>query len=315
MTKTKLLQIGLLPDWDQEPLEREYIVQRVSKLDEIASVVAAHGPSIRGMATRAEFGASAELINSLPNLEVISVYGVGYDAVNLDVCRERGIHVSNTPGVLTEEVADFAVAMMLVQARSMVGAEAWVRNGNWADSGAYPLSRRAYGKRAGVLGLGHIGRAVADRLAAFKMDIAYSSRAKKDTPGDWAFIPDAVELAEWADFLFLTISANSETRHIVDKTVIEALGANGTLINVARASVIDEEALLDALEDGRLGNAALDVFEGEPTLNPRFVELENVLLQPHHGSATTETRMAMGQLVRDNLESHFAGHGLLTPVL
>jgi lactate dehydrogenase-like 2-hydroxyacid dehydrogenase len=212
-------------------------------------------------------------------------------------------------------VADLGVAMMLVQSRGMIGAETWVRDGSWAAKGLYPLQRRVWGKRAGVLGLGRIGYEVAKRLAGFDLEIAYSDVGPKDYAKDWEFIADPVALAERSDFLFVTLAASAATRHIVGAKVIEALGPNGMLINISRASNIDEAALLDALESGRLGSAALDVFEGEPALNPRFLSLPNVLLQPHHASGTFETRQAMGKLVRDNLGAHFAGQPLLTPVL
>ncbi len=310
-----LLQAGPLPEWDLEPLRRDFQVHRYYDMDGKRDFLTTRGPSIRAIATRGEVGADAALIDALPNLEIIAIYGVGYDAVDMQACRERGITVTNTPGVLTGDVADFAVAMMLCHARGMIGAEQWARSGDWAAKGAYPLSRRAFGKRAGVLGLGNIGRAVADRLAAFGMEIAYGATSRKDTPADWTYLPDPVDLARRSDFLFLTLAANRRTRHIVDRSVIEALGPEGMLINVSRAAVVDEEALLNALEDGRLGFAALDVFEGEPALNPRFLPLGNVLLQPHHGSATVETRRAMGQMLRDNLSAHFKGEGALTPVL
>ena len=203
--------------------------------------------------------------------------------------------------------------MMLCQSRDIIGADTWARDGSWVADGGYPLQRRVWGQRAGVLGMGRIGAAVARRLEGFGMDIAYSARSVKDVA--YAYIPDPVALAARSDFLFVTLSASAETRHIVGPSVIAALGPQGMLINISRAGNIDEEALLVALETGALGSAALDVFEGEPALNPRFLALQNVLLQPHHASGTVETRQAMGALVRDNLAAHFAGRELLTPVL
>lgn len=315
MSKPEILQIGPYPAWDEEPLNDAFTVHRYFEAEDKEAFVKKAGANIRAIATRGELGANRALIASLPNLELISVYGVGYDAVDLDACRERGIRVTNTPDVLTKDVADLGVAMMLVQSRGMIGAETWVRDGSWAAKGLYPLKSRVHEKRAGVLGLGRIGFEVAKRLAGFDMDIAYSDVAEKDFAPDWTFIADPVELARRSDFLFVTLAASAATRHIVNKSVIEALGPSGMLINISRASNIDEEALLDALESRRLGSAALDVFEGEPKLNPRFLALDNVLLQPHHASGTVETRKAMGQLVRDNLTAHFAGKPLLTAVL
>jgi lactate dehydrogenase-like 2-hydroxyacid dehydrogenase len=315
MTKPDILQVGPYPEWDQVPLDAQFQMHRYFEASDKAAFLAEVGPRIRGIATRGELGANAQMIAACPNLEVISVYGVGYDAVDLDACRARGIRVTNTPDVLTNDVADLGIAMMLVQSRGMIGAETWVRDGSWAQKGLYPLKRRVWGRRAGVLGLGRIGFEVAKRLAGFDLDIAYSDVSAKDFAKDWEFIADPVALAARSDFLFVTLAASAATRHIVGRQVIEALGPEGMLINISRASNIDEEALLTALETGALGSAALDVFEGEPNLNPRFLTLPNILLQPHHASGTQETRMAMGKLVRDNLAAHFSGATLLTPVL
>ena len=315
MTKPEILQIGPYPEWDQVPLEESFVVHKYYEAPDKAALLAEVGPNVRGIATRGELGSDAELIAALPKLEIISIYGVGFDAVDLDACRARGIRVTNTPGVLTDDVADLGVALALAQSRGIVGAEAWARSGNWAAKGLYPLQRKVTGKKAGVLGLGRIGFEVAKRLAGFNMDIAYSDISAKDYAPDWEFVADPVALAERSDFFFVTLAASAETRHIVDKDVIEAVGPEGVLINVSRASNVDEEALLDALESGKLGSAALDVFDNEPNINPRFLVLDNVLLQPHQASGTVETRKAMGQLMRDNLTAYFAGQDLPTPVI
>lgn len=315
MTRPQILQVGPYPEWDEGPLNEAFAIHRYFDAADKPAFLASVGPSIRAIATRGELGANRAMIGACPLLEVISVYGVGFDAVDLAACRERGIRVTNTPDVLTNDVADLGVAMMLCQSRGMIGAETWVRDGSWAAKGLYPLKRRVWGRRAGVLGLGRIGFEVAKRLKGFDLEIAYSDVAAKDYAPDWEFIADPVALAARSDFLFVTLAASAATRHIVGRDVIAALGPEGMLINVSRASNIDEAALLDALENGALGSAALDVFEGEPALNPRFIDLPNVLLQPHHASGTIETRKAMGKLVRDNLSAHFAGQPLLTPVL
>ena len=315
MQRPPILQVGPYPAWDEEPLNEAFMVHRYFAADDKPSFLAEVGPLVRGIATRGELGANRAMIEACPSLEVVSVYGVGFDAVDLAACRERGVRVTNTPDVLTNDVADLGIAMMLCMSRGMIGAERWVRDGSWAAKGLYPLKRRVWGRRAGVLGLGRIGYEVAKRLAGFGMDIAYSDVAPKDFAPDWEFVADPVELARRSDFLFVTLAASAATRHIVNKDVLAALGEDGMLINISRASNIDEDALLDALENKVLGSAALDVFEGEPKLNPRFLALDNVLLQPHHASGTVETRKAMGRLVRDNLAAHFAGQPLLTPVL
>lgn len=315
MSKPIILQAGPYPDWDQEPLDAEFDSKRLFDGADRDAVIAEFGPLARGIATRGELGADAALINACPNLEIISVYGVGYDAVDIALCQEKNIRVTNTPDVLTGDVADLGIAMMLCQSRGMIGAERWVRSGDWAKNGLYGLKRRVFGRKAGILGLGRIGFEVGKRLAGFGMDIAYSDIAAKDYAPDWTYIADAKSLAAHADFLFVTLAASAETKHIVNAEIIEAVGPEGMIINISRASNVDESALIAALKDGTLGSAALDVFEGEPELNPDFFGLDNILLQPHHASGTIETRKAMGQLMRDNLTAHFAGDPLLTAVV
>jgi lactate dehydrogenase-like 2-hydroxyacid dehydrogenase len=315
MTKPHLLQIGPYPEWDQVPLEAAYTVHRLWEAADRDAFLALVGPQVAAIATRGDLGASAATIAACPNLQMISVFGVGYDSVHLPSCKERGIKVSNTPDVLTDDVADIAVAMLLALVRRTGPAEAWVRSGDWAAKGMFPLTRKVSGTRAGILGLGRIGMAIARRLQGFGMEIAYSARGPKPGAEAWAFVPDAVALAERSDHLFVALAATAETRHIVNARVLAALGPEGTVINISRAANVDEAALLDALEGGGIAGAALDVFEGEPNLNPRFLAAPNVLLQPHHGSGTVDTRKAMGKLMRDNLTAHFAGQPLLTPVL
>ena len=315
MSKPIVLQVGPYPSWDQDPLDTAFDVKRLFDAPDKDAFLAEHGPNVRAIATRGELGADAQMIAACPTLELISVYGVGYDAVDIDACKAKGIRVTNTPDVLTGDVADLGVAMMLCQSRGMVGAETWVRDGSWAAKGLYPLKRRVFGRKAGILGLGRIGFEVGRRLAGFGMDIAYSDISAKDYAPGWTFMDEPIALARHADFLFVTLAATADTRHIVNRNLIDAVGPDGMIINISRAANIDEDALIDALKSGTLGAAALDVFEQEPALDPRFLDLENVLVQPHHASGTIETRKAMGQLLRDNLTAHFAGNALPTPVL
>lgn len=314
MAKPDILQFSPYPPRDQEPLDAAYTTHRLDTAEDRKAFLAEVGPRIRAIAARGISVVGRTLIDSCPALELIAVYGVGYDGVDLEVCRSNGVQVTNTPDVLTGDVADLGVAMMLALSRQIIPAEGWLRSGNWSEKGPFRLSRRVHGRRAGILGLGRIGHTVARRLAAFDMEVAYSDLAAHPDANDWSYIADPVALAAEVDFLFVTLSATAQTRHLVDRAVLQALGPESMLINISRASNIDEAALLDALETGALGSAALDVFEGEPHLNPRFLALHNVLLQPHYASATVETRAAMGQLMRDNLEAHFAGRPLLTPV-
>jgi lactate dehydrogenase-like 2-hydroxyacid dehydrogenase len=273
MTKPHILQVGPYPEWDQEPLEAAYHIHRFWEAADPAALLGEVGPQVRGIATRGDLGASEAMIAACPRLEVIAVYGVGYDGVHLPSCRARGIRVTNTPDVLTEDVADIAVAMLLALVRKVGPAEDWVRSGNWAAQGMFPLTRRVSGSRAGILGLGRIGTAIGRRLQGFGMEIAYSARAPKPAAeaAGWAYVPDPVALAERSDHLIVALAATPETRHIVGAHVLQALGADGTVVNISRAANVDEAALLDALEGGRLAGAALDVFEGEPNLNPRFL--------------------------------------------
>lgn len=268
---------------------------------------------IRAVATEANRGASRELIARLPRLEIIACFGVGTDRIDLAAAREHGIAVTNTPGVMADAVADLAIGLMLASARGIVAADRFVRDGQWAK-GPIGLARMVTGKRLGVLGLGAIGRAIADRAAAFRMTVRYCGpRRKPDAP--YEFVAEPVALARESDFLMIACKGGPETQHLVSAAVIAALGPAGTLINVARGSVVDEAALIAALREGRLGAAALDVFATEPHVSPELVALPNVIVQPHHGAATIEAREAIGRLVIDNIAAKLAGRPLPTPVI
>ena len=312
MDKPHVLQIGEYEPWDMPPLQARFVMHPLYLAKDRAAFLAEVGPQVRAIATRGDMGATAEVIAACPGLELIAINGVGYDAVDFAPVRARGIRVTNTPGVLDGECADLAVGMMIALARGMVSADAWARSGDWARRGDFPVQRRVWGQRAGILGLGRIGMEVARRLQGFGMQISYLARSPKDVP--WQFVADPVALARQSDYLFVTALANASTRHIVNGAVLDALG-QGMLINISRAQNVDEAALLAALEGGRLGGAALDVFAGEPAVNPRFAALGNLLMQPHVGSATMETRVAMGRLMLDNMVAHFDGRPLLTPVI
>ncbi len=267
---------------------------------------------VRAIATEANRGASAALIAALPRLEIISCFGVGVDLIDLPAARARGIPVTNTPGLLGDEVADLAIGLMLASARQIIYADRFVREGHW-HKGPISLGRSVGGKAMGVIGLGGIGRAIADRGAALRMRVVYNGpRRKSDAP--YEYEPDVVELARQSDYLMVACKGGLETRHLVSEAVIDALGPSGTLVNVARGSVVDEAALIRALAHKRLGFAALDVFQTAPDVPQALLDLPNVIVQPHHGSATVETRTAMGSLMIENLVAHFAGRPLPTPV-
>ena len=250
--------------------------------------------------------------DALPKLEIITVFGVGYDGVDMAHARDRGIAVTNTPDVLTDDVADLAIGLAIDVARRMSLGDRFVRGGRWPQ-GNLPLARRFSGRRAGILGLGRIGLALARRLESFGMAITYHNRSRSnDVP--YAYADDPVSLAAGCDFLFVVTPGGPSTRQLVDRTVLEALGPAGVLINVARGSVVDEAALVAALQNGTLGGAGLDVFADEPRVPEALFAMDQVVLQPHRGSATTDTRRAMGDLVLANLAAHFAGRPLITPV-
>lgn len=295
-----------------ETIEREFSAHKLYHAQDPNALIASVADRVRGIATVGTVGAKAELIEALPKLEIIACFGVGYDGVDVEAARKHGIIVTNTPDVLTDCVADLTLSLLLAVARRICVADRYVRSGRWLQ-GPMPLSSRVGGKLCGIVGLGRIGVAVAKRAQAFGMDIAYHGpRPKKDVV--YRYYPSLIALARDADYLVLTMPGGPETRHLVDAAIIDALGPEGTLINVARGSVVDEAALVDALKSGRLGGAGLDVYENEPQVPDVLLTMDNVVLLPHIGSATRETRAAMGELTVANLRAHFAGQPVLTRV-
>ncbi|MBF0277747.1 MAG: 2-hydroxyacid dehydrogenase [SAR324 cluster bacterium] len=255
---------------------------------------------------------NGEFMDTLPRLKIIANFGVGYDTIDVQAASERGIAVTNTPGVLTDDVADLAIGLMIASSRKLVRGDRFVREGKWLQ-GPMEFGHSLTGKKLGILGLGRIGEAIAQRAAVFKMSIAYHNRNQKNVP--YPYYQDLLSLAKDSDILIAVIPGTPETEKIITKEVLRALGPEGTLINIARGSVVDEGALVQLLQEGRLGAAALDVFQSEPNVPQALLDIKDrVVLQPHHGSGTHETRAAMGQLVVDNLAAHFANKPLLNPV-
>jgi D-3-phosphoglycerate dehydrogenase len=313
MTKPDVLMVGAYPDWDMPLFEHDYVVHSLWLAEDRAGFLRAVGPAIRAIATNGVLGASAELIDACPKLEIIACFGVGFDAIDLERARSRGIRVTNTPDVLTEDVADMAFGLILASFRRIVEGDAFVRSGAWTK-GALPLGRSLNGKTLGVLGYGRIGRAVASRAGPFGMRIAYCDLAA-DRSSPHSYHADPVSLAQASDVLVASAAGGAGTRNLVDAAVLEALGPEGLFVNVSRGTVVDEGALVAALENKRIGAAALDVFWNEPGIDRRLLGFDSVIVQPHHASGTVETRKAMGRLVRDNLAAHFAGRPLPTPVI
>ncbi len=273
---------------------------------------AALAPRIRAIAASGEARVPRELLTRLPALEIISVFGVGYDGIDVAAARERGIPVTHTPDVLTDEVADMAIGLLLAIARRIPQADRYIRAGRWPE-GAFALGRKVSGARLGLVGLGRIGRAIAQRAEVFGMSIAYTARTPKPDI-DYPFHADVATLAAAVDFLVVITPGGSATHKLIDARVLTALGSDGYLVNVARGSVIDELALVEALQRGTIAGAALDVFEAEPQVPPALFTLDNVVLTPHIGSGTWQTRRAMADLALANLQAHFAGRPLLSPV-
>jgi D-3-phosphoglycerate dehydrogenase len=307
----EILMIAPMMPRVMDALEHAYTVHRLWEASDSVEFVARVATNIRGVATNGSVGISGELIDALPNLEIIACYGVGVDAIDLAKAKTRGIPVTTTPDVLTVDVADMAVGLMIATSRRLIRGDKYVRNLEWGQKGEMPLTTRVTGKKAGIVGLGRVGKALAKRLTAFDMQISYTDVAAQADQA-FTFVADLTELARLSDFLIVTAAGGTASRKMVNQTVLEALGSKGTLINVSRGSIVDEEALVRALESGALGAAGLDVFFNEPNVPEALFKLENVVLMPHHSSGTVESRTAMGDLVIGNLEAHFLGKQLLT---
>jgi hydroxypyruvate reductase len=296
-----------------EQLDQLFTVHRLWQAKHRSAFFAAIKDRVRAIATGGGYRIDGELMDELPKCEIIATMSIGVDHIDLAAAKQRNIRVTNTPDVLTEDVADIGMALVLAVARRIVTGDRHVRDGLWLK-GALPLAQKVGGATMGILGLGRIGLAVAKRAEAFGMKIVYHGpRAKAGVP--YRYYPSLVEMARDIDYLMITCPGGAETRNLVNAEVLQALGKKGTVINIARGSVVDEAAMVKMLQDGSLGGAGLDVFVDEPRVPDALLALENVVLQPHVGSATHATRAAMGQLVVDNLKAHFAGKPLLTPVV
>jgi lactate dehydrogenase-like 2-hydroxyacid dehydrogenase len=310
--KPNVLQLGPLLPLVEKGLAERYTVHNLGQAPDPARFLAEHGSAIDAVVSSGRNGMNAELIDALPNVRVISHFGVGYDNVDVEHAKKKGIVVSNTPDVLTDCVADLAVALMIDAARGITAGDRYVRRGQWLK-GAMPLATKVSGKRLGILGLGRIGRAIAQRAEGFDMEIRYHNRRRSpDAP--YAYEASIAELARWSDFLIVATAGGEATRGLVSAAVIDALGPEGFLVNISRGSVVDEPALVAALAAKRIAGAGLDVFADEPRVPEALLALENVVLTPHIASATRDTRAAMGQLVLDNLASFYADGRVLTPV-
>ncbi|MEO8536001.1 MAG: 2-hydroxyacid dehydrogenase [Betaproteobacteria bacterium] len=309
MQTIDLLVTAPLPPFLYEPLKASYRCHDHAQASDRESLLKQVGPAIRGLVQGGGTVTPESLLDALPALEIISVFGVGYDGVPTAYCRARGIKVTNTPDVLTDDVADVATALILMTGRGFVRANRFVHRGDWLAKGP-ELGNKLGGRSVGILGLGRIGKAIAERVQAMQMRVAYTGRRPQDVP--YRFVDNLESLAAESDFLVVACPGGAATRHLVDARVLAALGRNGTLINIARGSIVDESALVRALADGTIRGAGLDVFDDEPNIPPALLELDNVVLLPHLGSATRETRQAMGDLCKANLDQWFDAKSVLT---
>ena len=315
MTKTRgVLRVGELEPTFEDELFAHYEILTLPDGPQRAEFLAEHASDIRVVVTSGWAGVDADTIAALPNLEVIVNNGAGVDSIDLEAAKRRGIGVSNTPDVLSDTVADTALGLILMTLRRFGAADRYVRAGRWAHDGQFPYASDVSGLQIGILGLGRIGSAIATRLLGFDCAIAYHNRRRIDgSPYRYAESP--VELAESVDVLVIATTGDHRTRNLVDRTVLEALGPEGYLINIARGSVVDQDALVELVAGGGLAGAGLDVFIDEPHVPAELIDLDNVVLFPHIGSATARTRQAMALLAIRNLESYLKSGKLVTPVL
>lgn len=314
MKKHDILSFETYDSWDSVPMEQLFNVHQVPVSGNMQDLPSEVRDRIGAFAFKGHSTLGADVIDAFPSLGLIANYGAGYDTIDVDYAMSKGIKVTNTPDVLTDDVADLAVGMLIAVSRDIVGASRWVGSGDWAKSGAYPLQRTVTGKTVGIVGMGRIGQAIASRLQAFKMEIHYFSRSKKDTSTDWIYHNELEVMAGAVDILIVAVSAGPETEDIISSDVLKSLGSDGILVNVSRGITVDEQALIKSLETGGIRAAALDVYKNEPHIDSRLLELHNVLLQPHQSSGTIETRKKMGALQRENLMAYFAKKPLLTPI-
>ena len=313
MKDIEILSVGPFYAPSYEAMERDFTVHKLWLAKERDALLAKVGSRIRGIQATHRDKTDVGLMDALPKLEIIACFGVGVDGVDLDAARRRGLIVTNTPEVLNECVADLAMGLTVATLRRISLGDRFVRNGSWLK-GPLPFARKVGGKTMGILGYGRIGKAIAKRAEAFGMQIVYHGR-KPQAEVSYKYYPKLVDMARDCDVLMVICPGGPATHHIVNAEVLRALGPEGTLVNVARGSVVDEQALVKALADGTLGAAGLDVFEDEPRVPEALFAMDQVVLQPHVGSATHETRKAMGDLTVDNLRAHFAGKPVLTRVV
>lgn len=312
MTRPNVLLMHVQRPKAMAQLEAAYTLHRYDLAEDKAAFLAEHGPKCQAVATNGHVALRADDLRHLPNLGLVACSSAGFEYIDDDALTARGIPLTNSSPALCDDVADMALGLILNVRRNLVAGDAYVRSGDWGRKGMFPLTSALRGKKLGIVGLGSIGLAIAARCEVLGLEIAYYNRNPRDC--SYAYMDSLFSLADWSDILVVVVPGGPATTGLIDAKVMAALGPTGTLINVARGSVVDEPALIEALKSGALGNAGLDVFANEPHPDPELVALDNVVLSPHHASGTVETRDAMAQLVVDNLAAYFRGEPLLTPV-
>jgi lactate dehydrogenase-like 2-hydroxyacid dehydrogenase len=314
MSKPLVVLMGGLYAPIQAKLEADYDVRRYFEAttpEAKAAFWSAVAPSCAIVVTNGGRGITAAEMQHLPKLKLVSCFGVGVDAIDLNFAKANGVAVTNTPDVLTEDVADLALCLLLAAVRQVPAGDRFVRQGKWL-TGAMPLTPTLQQRKVGIVGMGRIGQAIAKRVLAFNCEVAYHGPRAKDLP--FKFHADILELAKWADVIVAALPGGKATEKQISRAALEALGSQGVFVNIARGSVVDQDALVELLANGKLGGAGLDVFNNEPNVPEALQAIEHVVLMPHVGSGTFSTRQAMGQLTLDNVSAHLAGKPLVTPV-
>ncbi|MHA6629630.1 2-hydroxyacid dehydrogenase [Pseudonocardia sichuanensis] len=313
MTRPTVLMPAPMHPFVMDGCGERFEVLRLWEAADPEALLDERGKDVRAIALGSHARVDGALLDRVPGVEIVANFGVGYDSIDVDAATERDVVVTNSPGVLDDEVADTALALLLMTVRELGRAERYLRAGRWEAEGHYPLTPATVtGRSLGILGLGRIGEAIARRAETFRMTVAYHNRSQKDVP--YRYYPSLLEMARAVDTLVVVVPGNAATRHLVDAEVLAALGPDGVLINVGRGAVVDESALIEALRSGTIHAAGLDVYEDEPHVPQELIDLDNTVLLPHVGSGSEPTRRAMGQLVLDNLDAWFAEGRALTPV-
>jgi len=312
MDRPDVLQIAPMLPVVTDQIARHFTVHRLWEAPDRDAFLAEHGPKIRGIAAGGHTKVDGDLMGRLPALEIIASFGVGYDHIDAKWAGAHGIMVTNTPDVLTDEVADLTIGLLIATVRQIPAADRYLREGKWREA-PFPLSTSLRSRKVGIMGLGRIGKAIATRLEAFGLPISYYGRSRQSDV-DYAYFEDPIALAREVDTLISALPGGGATEKLISTAVFEALGPTGIFINVGRGTVVDEPALIEALRSNTILSAGLDVFANEPNVPAELVALENTVLLPHIASGTNHTRNAMGQLVVDNLVGWFGGKGPVTPV-